>query len=393
LLNRKNKIGVLFVLDNLAVGGAQQQVLNLIRLMDRSRFDVSVCTLFVSQAETDVSLSNEVEAVGVPIFPLAMKTWRDFGTIRMFRNIVKRQRIEIVHANMVPADFWGCLLGKICGAKVAIYTRQNVYHIRKPVRWFQLFLLNRFLADAAFAVSRSTRENLIMECFALPNKVFIIPNTVDARRFHPGISGRQAKSMFGLSDEDIIIGNVSRFEKRKGYDIFIEVASKIVRRYSKVKFLAVGHGDQLEQLRNTAGRCGLYEKVIFSAPRRDMPEVMAAIDIFLFTPYWGEGLPLSVLEAMAAGKPVVASNVGSNNELVIDGETGFLPTPKKWAMEAETLEVKPLVEKICFLIENRDVGKEMGMRGRQLVRSKFSSEVMAKQTEELFLSMLNSRST
>ena len=120
-----------------------------------------------------------------------------------------------------------------------------------------------------------------------------------------------------------------------------------------------------------------------------MPQVMAAIDIFLFTPYWGEGLPYVVLEAMSTAKPVIASNVGSNRELVLDGQTGFLPYPLQWSFETDHLEAEPFAEKIEVLIKNKIMAQNMGIKGRNRIEKKFNIYTMVMELEKLYQNLIN----
>ncbi|HHT9147058.1 MAG TPA: glycosyltransferase, partial [Candidatus Wunengus sp. YC61] len=128
--------------------------------------------------------------------------------------------------------------------------------------------------------------------------------------------------------------------------------------------------------------------VIITGPRMDIDEVMAAIDILLFTPYYGEGFGLVLIEAMASGKPVVASNVYPTPEIVIDGRTGFLPFPEKPVETMEKVDVEPFVKKILYLIENDDARKTMGSEGRHIVEEKYSTKIITRQIEGLYESLV-----
>jgi len=112
------------------------------------------------------------------------------------------------------------------------------------------------------------------------------------------------------------------------------------------------------------------------------------MNILIFAPYLSEGLPLNILEAMASGKPVVASNIGANCELVVDGVTGFLPAPKRWAMETDYLDATLLADKVEYLLRNKELAKKMGKAGRKIVEEKFSAEAVARKHESLYRELL-----
>lgn len=378
---------VLFVLDDLAIGGAQQLVLTLAKGMDQSKFKIVVCTLFSRDENLQEPLYEELIDIGISVYKLGMTTWRDFNTIKKFFTILKKEKVDIVHGHMVPADFWSCLFARLYGAK-SIYTRHNTYPIKDINQKISTFILNRFLADKIVSISDSISTNLVTVCKASHNKIIKIRNCIDTTIFNPDVSGDKIRNELSLNNGEIIVGNTSSLQKRKGYDIFIKTAAYVIERHSLVRFVIFGEGNEKKKLQDQIKSIGLQDKIILAGNRRNMNEVMAAIDVFLFTPYWGEGLPLSVLEVMASGKPVVATNIGSNNELIIDGKSGYLPTPEKWTMGVELINHIPLAEKICYLVKNRDIADVMGRYGRELIKSTFSSEVMVKETERLYLSLI-----
>ena len=116
-------------------------------------------------------------------------------------------------------------------------------------------------------------------------------------------------------------------------------------------------------------------------------EVLAAMDIFLFTSPWGEGFGIVLIEAMASGKAIVATNVGPTPELIEDGVSGFLPSPKTWALETRELDIEPMVEKVALLIGSQQLRKSLGERARECAVKRFSIDVLIKATEKLYLDL------
>lgn len=385
---REKKIGILYILDDLAIGGAQQIVLTLAENLDKKKFHTVVCTLFSRDPTTEEPLADEIKDMGIPVYKLAMTSWRDWNTIKALLQIIDKENIDLVHCHMVPAEFWGSFISKIFRRRKVVYTKHSRYIPKEISSKIQIFLLNRVICEKIVAISDAIFKTLTNRCWTTPKKVVKIYNGINIKRFMPSLDGKHLRALLNIPIDSIVVGNLSRFEKGKGYDIFLHVALQVTRIDTNVRFLAMGNGREEKYLRILAKQLNIEKYVIFAKPRRDVPEVLAAIDILLFTPYWGEGLPTIVLEAMAIGKPVVASNTGSNIEIVIDGVTGFLPSPKAWTMEANQLDISAFTEKIIYLVKNRAVANQMGIEGRKVVEQKFTVEKMVQKTETLYCNLV-----
>lgn len=378
------KIHILFVLDNLTIGGAQKLALDIAQNLDATRVQPFACTLFSSEKIENEPFAVELRKMNIPLARLQLKSWRDFRTFAQFRKLVKDWHIDVVHGHMIPADFWACLTAKLAMRAKTVYTRHNSYPINGQSSKAQLWLLNNFAADNIVAISNTIKNYIEEETFAPAKKVRLIYNGVDSVRFNPEISGEDVRKEWGIGSDEIVVGNISRYEPRKGYDVFVRVAAGLASKFPDVRFIACGHGPQKDELLNMAEELGLGKKLIFTEPRPDVEKFIAAMDVFLFPTYWGEGLPLSVCEAMACGKPVVASNIGSNKELVTDGENGFLPAPKDWKMATDGLPAEPFIQKIAQLIENPELQKTMGIDGRARVEKLFNVKTMVKEHEKFY---------
>lgn len=384
MANANGKIHILFVLDNLTIGGAQKLVLDIAQNLDADRFRPFVCTLFSSEKIENEPFAIELKKANIPLARLQLQSWRDFRTFAQFRKLVKDWNISVVHGHMIPADFWGCLVAKISTRTRTVYTRHNSYPVNGMSSKAQLWLLNNFAADNIIAISKTIKDYAVERTSTPARKVRLINNGVDSVRFNPKISGEVVRKQLGIGSDEIVVGNISRYEPRKGYDVFVRVAAGLALKFPNVRFIACGHGPQKDELLNMAKEFRLGQKLIFTEPRPDVEKFIAALDVFLFPTYWGEGLPLSVCEAMACGKPIVASNIGSNKELVTDGENGFLPAPKNWNLETGELPAEPFIQKIAQLVENPELRKTIGINGRARVEKLFNVKTMLEQHENLF---------
>lgn len=380
----KKRIKILFVLDNLTVGGAQHIVYSIIGKLDTRRFKSVVCTLFSGREKVIENLESILKEIGIPVYRIQLSSWRDLTSFRRFEQILKKEHIDLIHAHMVPADYWGCLLGKLFGAIPTVYTRHNTYRLNGMMSHLQNFILNRVTSNKVIAISTAVFNNLTSICRVPGHRIVTIKNGVDTQRFRPEICGNKVRAELGIPPSAVVVGNTSRFEPRKGYDVFLQVAALVTEVNSHIKFLAVGHGSQEQAMKHEVTRFNLQNNVIITPECLNIPEVLAAMDIFLFTPYWGEGLPCAVLEAMACGLPVVASNVGVNPEIVKNSITGFLPSPEKWCPEAESLSSQAFANQLLFLIEHPEIVVEMGRNGRKLVLNNYNVQKMVEKHEKLY---------
>jgi glycosyltransferase involved in cell wall biosynthesis len=383
------KIHLLYVLDSLAVGGAEQLVRTMAVHLPQDRFHVVVCTLF-SRGERPEPLADELRAQGIRTEQFAMKRWRDTDTIRRFWRLIEEERIDMVHGHTVPADFWGCFLARLLKPFPLIYTRHDRF--RRPGRAMRLqrLLLDHVLADVIVSISAAVTAHLIEDCRVSPDRIVQIPNPVDTDRFRPDVSGAPVREALGIPQDALVVGNVSRFELFKGYDYFLDIAAAMVPRYPALYFLMVGHGPERDRLLARIEALGLQGRVVLTGPRRDIPDVMGAIDIFLFTSLWGEGFGIVLIEAMAAGKAIVAANTGPAREIIEEGVSGYLPAPAAWVPETATLDIHPFVERIEYFLRHPEHRERMGRAARQRAVERFSVSGVADQTVRLYTGLYRS---
>jgi glycosyltransferase involved in cell wall biosynthesis len=381
------KIRLLYVLDSLAIGGAEQLVTLMATSLPPETFHVVVCTLF-SRGEKPEPLADELRRAGIRVEQFAMRRWRDLHTMRRFWKLMEEEQIDIVHGHTVPADFWGCLLAK-CKRKPALYTRHDRFLRSGPAMRMQRFLLNHVLTDRIVSISQVVATHLIRKRRVPPERITRIPNPVNTDVFHPGLSGIEIRKQLGIPEEAILIGNISRFEPFKGYDFFLDIAFSLVPRHPNAYFLMMGHGSEEDRLKRRVREAGYEGRVVISGPRRDIPQVMAGLDIFLFTSLWGEGFGIVLIEAMASGKPVIAFNAGPAAELIEDGRTGFLPAPETWVYETHAVDIAPVVERLEYLIIYPEIRRIIGEQARRHVVENYSVPRVVEQTAALYRSMLS----
>jgi len=204
-----------------------------------------------------------------------------------------------VHGHMVPADFWSCLLAKLGRRLKTIHTKHDIFPRPGRANRFQRWILERLLSDRIVAISEVVEDHMVEVRGVARRRIVRIPDPVDTARFHPGVSGAAVRRELGIPPEALVIGNTSRFEKRKGYNLFLKVAGLIAPHHKQVYFLAVGHGLERDAMEAYVRETGLTDQVIITGPRRDIPEVVAAmggkVSVLCLSKPWRREKPWSLL--------------------------------------------------------------------------------------------------
>jgi glycosyltransferase involved in cell wall biosynthesis len=390
--SRKRKINVLFSISNLLIGGAQQSVKNFALSLNKEKFNVFVCSTTAYPDKSDSEpLSGEIERGGVKIFNPNLTGFRKSSEKQKFIKILKENKIDILHSMLDPFDRWGSVYAKEAGVPVTIIKKASTYLLDNS---FEARITNRiidrYFVDKFISVSESMSEYLVKYECVNTEKISFIPNPVDTEYFTPERGDRlNTRKELGFISGTIVVGNITRFEARKGIEYFLRTAAELCKQNLNVKFLLAGEGKEESRLKNLASVLNIEKEVLFIKSRRNIIDLLSAIDIFLFTSISGEGLSNAMLEAMATAKPIVASNVGSNYELITDNVSGLLPTPDSWALSVNSLDVKRLSSAVAKLIDNSDLRKKFGNAAREKVLKFFSSEIIAKKLEDLYIELLN----
>ncbi len=244
--------------------------------------------------------------------------------------------------------------------------------------------LNRLLTpitDAFIAVADAHGEYLVQRKRFPQAKVHVIPNGVDVERFCTDGERLSVRKELGLTPTTPVAGIVAALRPEKNHELFLRAAAIVRRRIPEATFLVVGDGPLRPALEATAAELGIARAVRFLGTRSDIPRLLAAMDVFALTSRM-EANPVSILEAMATGRPVVAPNVGSIAESVADGVTGYL---------TEQGDGEQTARRICELMENIELARSMGRAGRKVVVDRWSLDVMVHGYEQLINSVYSAK--
>ena len=302
------------------------------------------------------------------------------STVLRILKIIKSEDVDLVIANNVML-LQAPIAAKLAGVKLIWHLEETVV----PLWGKKIFsLIVRALANQIIVVSEAVRKFFYnSSSCSLSQKIAIIHAPVDSRKFRPDISPDKVRSELGLSKTNPVIGIIGNINLLKGHRYFLEAASIIKHKYPSSKFLVVGPKLQdreayFESLKALCDELSLNENVIFTGGRQDIPEIIAALDILVLSSL-SEACPMVVLEAMATGKPVVATRVGGVPEEIVDGKTGIL---------VPSQNSKAIADAVLTLLANRKKMEEMGIEGRIRVKKYFTIEICAQKTEAVYQSLL-----
>ncbi len=321
-------VRVCMVVNNLDVGGLEKVVLSLLRHLPRDEVEPSlVCLSGPGRLYGEVELPQEQRLVldKAPRLGLAEKLRAPALMARIAR-FLRDRRVDVVHPhNLAPLLFGGIparLLGP--GRPRVVYSEHNQIY-RADERARRRFRRYVRLADAVVAVSHDLRRTLV-DGLGVSPPVRVLHNGIDASAF-PDADGTAVRRELGVRDGEFVVGTAVVISEQKGIRYLLDAARIARAADPTVRFVIGGDGPLRAELERTAASLGLGNGVRFLGYRRDVPRLVAAMDSYVLPSLW-EGLPLALLEALAGGKPIVATRVGGNPEVVEDGENGLLVPPR-----------------------------------------------------------------
>jgi glycosyltransferase involved in cell wall biosynthesis len=306
----------------------------------------------------------------------------DVRVLWRLARLLRKRKIDAVVTVGTGGDkmFWGRLAGWLAGVPVIC---SALHSTGLPDR---VEFSNRLLApitDAFIGVAEPHGKYLAEHEGCPAGKICVIPNGVDVEKFHPRRPNSNLQREFGIPQDAPVVGIVAALRPEKNHELFLQAAAIVRQKMPEVNFLVVGDGPRRGDLERMASDLSLSDAVHFSGTRADIPEMLALMDVFLLTSHC-EANPVSILEAMACEKPVVATRVGSVPETVLDGRTGYLVTPG----EAEQVAGRTLE-----LLQDSHRAVAFGRAGREQVIAHWSIDRMVQGYEELLEGIYRNKST
>jgi glycosyltransferase involved in cell wall biosynthesis len=366
---------ILQLIDGLNIGGAEILLRDLSVGLVQRGFRVSI------GYSTPGPLARDLQELGLPITRLPRLTRIDpilfAGMIRLMR----KDPPQIVHTHLFKSDFHGRLAARIAGVPVVVSTLHSIDRWAQKRPLGNLYGLTSRFSDRLIAISEDVKKFHIENTAVGEAKFVTIENGVDVKRFAgQGAAGQNVRKEFNLEASAFVFGIVGRLTPPKDHRVFLQAAAIILQRMPLARFLIVGDGPLRDDLESYAHELGVQNSVIFTGMRRDIPAVLAALDVIVISSLW-EGIPVTLLEGMASALPVVGTRVGSIPEVVTE-ETAVLVPPS---------DPDAIAQACLRLANDQELRLRMGEAGMKRVNAYYSMDAMIDRTTELYADLLRTR--
>ncbi|MEK7729665.1 MAG: glycosyltransferase [candidate division KSB1 bacterium] len=377
------KISIVYLLDKLAFGGTPLQVMELALHLDDEKFQRQ----FVVLAQIEPELQRSLEPRGIACHLLGRGHWVQAGAWRelyKLHRIFKQLQPNIIHAFLPTSNVLGATLGKLARVPVRISSHRDLggfdgERITRVNNW-----TDRHLAQCVTANSGAVQQAVLTRTRLAPENVRVLYNGVDVEQLKRAQRGPAKREELGFAETDLLFAVVANIRAAKGHRDALAAFLQIAPRFPHARLLLCGYvadAEVFRELQRMVAAARAERQVHFMDSRKDMPEIMHAIDV-LIAPSHSEGFSNAILEAMTAGKPVVASAVGGNCEQIVHERTGYLFP----CGDAQTLA--GLLEDLAAAPGKRE---HLGTAGAARVNEMFSVQAMTAAHEKLYEDLIRRR--
>jgi len=395
-----DRVRVLQVIANLDRGGGQEVVRTLVRYLPEAGCDPVVVSL------ADGPLRGEIEALGVPVEVVSGRTRAltagpsAIGELRRIRRdlagVVARHRPQVIQTHLLRSlDFLALTLRREPSVRAVFWTVHNAMlnlradQLPGSQRWLLgpkrlahriLYRAGGRVADGFIAVSSDVAETVRAAYLPPSGRLWVIPNGVDVERYTRAVDRDAIRASIGVATDAPLAIVVAKLMTQKGHAVLLDALPSLLERVDTLRVVLVGEGELRGALEERVAAAGLTGSVTFAGNRGDIPQLLAASDLFVLPSLW-EGLPMALLEAMATGLPVVATAVSGTREVIEDGRSGILVPPGDApALGAAMIEV----------LERPETAASLGAAARSRVEDCYSARAQAERHAGLYRSRVAS---
>lgn len=362
------------------VGGTRRHLLDVVMHLDPARFEVAVaCAVQRDPAFLDDVALMRAKGIRVDIVPMrrAIHPFEDLLALLRLVRLMRGGRFDVVHTHSSKAGFLGRLAARWAGVPRIIHTphtfpfEMDVHPlVRCGYRWLER-LAARF-TDRLVCVCPS--QKLLAESVAGAARVIVIENGIGAPAVVDEAARLRLRRELGLADDQVVAGVVGRFAAQKGHRYFIQAAGRVAAERPGVRFLLVGEGELRRKIERAIETVGLKDRFILVGARDDVAELLSVFDLVVLPSLW-EGLPYVLLEALAAGKPVVASRVGGMQDVLQDGTNGMLVPPR---------DPVALAQAMLKVLENPVLRSKITNHACEALRQRYRLETMIERLTSVY---------
>ena len=373
-VSENNRKTVVHLATRLTLAGVGNVVKTLVMGFDASSYSTEIWCL----EDLDV-VGEELRAAGRSVINLQKCRRRDLPLFFRLAALIRQNHVDILHCHDELSWFYGTIGARFGGLKRIIFTvHGRRFDTSARHTWEQSILGS--MSAAVVCVSSSLRQEMIEKVGISSSKAIVIRNGTPIPAVHTAVRMRQqARRDLRISDSAIVIGSIGRLDPVKNLDLLLEASADVLDRIPNIEIILAGEGPSKEKLLQKAVRLGISDKVHFLGLRKDVPDLLSAIDIYTCTSD-REGISLSILEAMAAERAIIATAVGGNLELIYSGKTGLL---------IDRGDRQALADAITTLAGSTESRKQLGRQAAQAVETNFSVERMLLDYDRLYHSLIS----
>ena len=357
-------------------GGTEKQLLLLLRHLDRELFEPTLFCLESSPWLEENFHECSLRILRISSFKSPMFLWR----LAALTATLRRENFSVLQTHFGDANSVGILAARMAGVPVIISTRRGVpyWQSRLGLNWMRLLntRVTFFLAN-----SFRTRDWVVSKEGVAPERIGVVHNGVDPDLYvYPEQLRREGRGEFGLSERAPVIGIVANLRPVKGLDVFLRAAARVVEELPQARFLIIGEGDERQALQKLARALGIAGQVLFLGNRQDVPDLLSLLDVGVLSSN-SESFSNAILEYLAAGLPVVCTDVGGCREVIEDGRDGFIVPP------GDDCE---MARRILQLLGRKPSSRERKRLRNRLERD-FSIRAMVESHQQIYLQLLGGR--
>lgn len=376
-------VTVVYLTDKLAYGGTPLQIVELALHLDRARFRPYLIAL----SQIEAAIRERLEQSNIQMECLEQANWVRVNALpaawKLYRSL-RRLAPEIVHAFLTTGNVLGAVLGTLARVPVIVSSHRDLGGFDGKWITRMNFWTDRHLATSVTANSLAVREALAQRSNAPAETIRLLYNGIDLKKIETANRGLAKRQELGLPPNALAIGVIANIRVAKGHQYLLEAFNRIAPHVPQACLLICGFAgdhDLMKTLQRLAAAGGAAGRVWFMNSRNDIPEMLHALDVVV-SPSLSEGFSNAILEAMAAGKPVIATRVGGSPEQIIDGVTGLLVPPQ---------DAGAIAQALLTLLRSPGLRREMGAAAQRHVQENFSVAIMTRNHTRLYDDLLRAR--
>ena len=373
-----NKIKLLHIITHLPIGGAQDNTLYTIELLNKKKYDISLCCNFSGELVERAKKIKDIKLINIPILSRDVNLINDTRAFLALYKIIKKEDYDIIHTHSSKAGFLGRIASKINKVPIIIHTVHG-FPFNDFMNFFKknfYILIEKLLAnwtDVLITVSNLNKKKIIDLGISKKDKIYNIYSGIDLKIFDRK-NDRSFKKELKLGDNEILIGAVGRLSGQKDPITLIRAFNLVSKKFPDAHLVFVGDGPLRNKITKMIKKLKLTSKVHLIGNVHNTWPVYHSLDLFVMSSIY-EGLGRSITEALSCGVPVVCTAVEGVPEIIKNGETGFLAEPR---------DIEGLANSIIYSLQNLSVAKKIALEGRKFVHKNFDVNKMVQEIDSVY---------